>query len=133
MRHALRLIENDGEDEISFMPAKIASDYRVIYEKEYRSDIEINDYWIPLAVVFKNAATQFSSISINPGVMGGAPCIAGTRIPVYMILSAVAHYGSLEGAIKSYPRITLQHAKEALEFAKTVVGCKIGQENSHFS
>jgi uncharacterized protein (DUF433 family) len=61
---------------------------------------------------------------MDPATMAGAPCIAGTRIPVYMVLDAVEHYGSLDVTL-SYPRLTLQQVKDAIGFAKLVVECPI--------
>jgi uncharacterized protein (DUF433 family) len=60
--------------------------------------------------------------------MAGAPCVEGTRIPVYMILDAIEYAGSLEGALESYPRLTLAQVKEAIGFAKLVVECPLAHE-----
>jgi uncharacterized protein (DUF433 family) len=50
-------------------------------------------------------------------ILGGTPRIAGTRIPVYMVLDAVEYYGDLEGARRSYPQLSLEQVKEAVGFA----------------
>lgn len=96
----------------------------VYAEEEERS------YSLPLVEVFRRAAFEVQSISINSEVMAGAPCIDGTRIPVYMILDAVEHTGNLEGALESYPRLTLQQVKDAIGFAKLVVECPIEHEDT---
>ena len=62
--------------------------------------------------------------------MAGAPCVEGTRIPVYMILDAIECCGSIEGALESYPRLTLEQVKEAIGFAKLVVECPIEHEDT---
>ncbi len=82
-------------------------------------------YAVPLAEVFKMASKECSSISISPEVMAGAPCISGTRIPVYGILDAVDHHGTLQGALESYPRLKIEEVKDAVLFAKLVVECPI--------
>ena len=87
---------------------------------------EERSYSLPLAEVFRRAAYEVQSISIDPEVMAGAPCVDGTRIPVYMILDAIEYHGSLEGALKSYPRLSLEQIKDAVGFAKLVVECPLG-------
>jgi uncharacterized protein (DUF433 family) len=72
------------------------------------------------------ARSEYPGISIDPDVMTGAPCIGGTRIPVYMVLDAVEHYGSLDVG-QSYAGLTPQQVKDAIGFAKLVVECPIGE------
>jgi uncharacterized protein (DUF433 family) len=64
------------------------------------------------------AEKQVPSIVIRRGLMGGNPCIKGTRIPVYMILDGVEYYGNLKGVLKSYPQLTIQQVKDAVRFSK---------------
>lgn len=71
--------------------------------------------------VFERAAKESPSVSINPAIMDGQPCIAGTRIPVHSVLRAIEHYGSLEAAVKCYPHLTVPQVKDALYFAQTVL------------
>jgi uncharacterized protein (DUF433 family) len=54
-------------------------------------------------------------------VLCGSPRIAGTRIPVYMIVDAVQHHGTIEGARESYPQLTTAQVREALSFAGAVL------------
>jgi uncharacterized protein (DUF433 family) len=84
---------------------------------------EIRAYNVPVLEAFHEAARSYPQVSIDPDVMAGAPCIKGTRIPVYMILDAMEYYGSIEGAIKSYPYLTSNQVKEAIGFSKLVVEC----------
>ncbi len=85
-------------------------------------------YDLPLSAMFRRAANECPSVSIDPEIMAGAPCIASTRIPVYMILDAIEYYGCLEGAVRSYPRLTAEQVKDAVCFAKLVVECPIDDE-----
>lgn len=71
---------------------------------------------------YRSASILCSSISIDPRVQSGKPCIAGTRIPVHLVLWAVEHKGSIAGAIKSYPDLTAQQIKDALYFAEIILG-----------
>lgn len=89
---------------------------------------EARAYSLPLVEVFHQAATSYPSIDVDREVMAGAPCIKDTRIPVYMVLDAIEYYGSLEGAAKSYPRLTLEQIKDAIGFAKLVVECPLVDE-----
>jgi uncharacterized protein (DUF433 family) len=76
---------------------------------------------VPFSSVLREAAAQYSSIAIDDEIIGGTPRIAGTRIPVYMVLDAVEYYGELEGARKSYPQLSLEQVKDAVGFAGTVL------------
>ena len=67
---------------------------------------------------FAIAEKHVPSIVVRRGLMGGNPCIKGTRIPVYMILDGVEYYGNLKGVLKSYPQLTIQQVKDAVRFSK---------------
>ncbi len=45
----------------------------------------------------------FERISSNPEILHGKPCIKGTRVPVYMIVSLVGEGVSIDKIIKDYP------------------------------
>ena len=89
---------------------------------------DVDSYAVPLSSVFQKAAAHCPLISIHREVMAGAPCITGTRIPVYMILDAIEYYGTLEGVKHSYPQLTIQQIRGAVIFAKLVVECPIEHE-----
>jgi uncharacterized protein (DUF433 family) len=86
---------------------------------------DLRQYDVTLRKSFEMASTEYQSISVDPKVMAGAPCIEGTRIPVYMVLDAIEHYGEVEAAKRSYPRLSIQQIKDAIGFAKLVVECPI--------
>jgi uncharacterized protein (DUF433 family) len=94
------------------------------------SEEEVRAYSVPLVEAFHQAARSYPEINVDPDVMAGAPCILGTRIPVYMILDTIEYAGSVQGALESYPRLTLEQVKEAVGFAKLVVECPIEHENT---
>ena len=56
-------------------------------------------------------------ITVDPGVMLGQPVIAGTRLPVYVIIQAIAAGDGPEQLIEAYPFLTLQDIEAALSFA----------------
>jgi uncharacterized protein (DUF433 family) len=98
--------------------------YRVMFAKP-QSVAEARSYTVPLIDSFHMAAREYPAVAVDPDVMVGAPCIAGTRIPVYMVLDAIEYYGEVEGALRSYPYLSIQQIKDAIGFAKLVVECPI--------
>jgi uncharacterized protein (DUF433 family) len=79
------------------------------------------DFRIPMLTVLREALKGFPLISIDPDVLGGTPRLAGTRIPVSMVLDAVQFYGTIDGAIESYPDLIPDQIREALSFASVVL------------
>ncbi len=67
-------------------------------------------------------------ITADPNICGGQPCIAGTRIPVHIILSHLAAGDSVETLLRDFPRIQKADIEACLEYAaylcteKTLVG-----------
>ena len=59
----------------------------------------------------------FGRISSDPDILHGKPCIQGTRIPVYLIVSLVAEGETVENIIKDYPSLTPEDIKAALRYA----------------
>jgi uncharacterized protein (DUF433 family) len=56
-------------------------------------------------------------ISIDPRICHGKPCIKGTRVPVFVILDALASGMTYEGISDDYPSITNDDIKAALYYA----------------
>lgn len=81
----------------------------------------------PFSEVLDRALEQSKYIDMDYGVLGGSPRIAGTRIPLYMILDAIEYHGNLEGAINSYPELTMAQVRDALLFAAAVLECPCGK------
>jgi uncharacterized protein (DUF433 family) len=59
----------------------------------------------------------FTRIKIDHQIMGGVPCIAGTRIPVAMVVRMVAAGMSAEEILDQYPQLAEDDIREALRFA----------------
>jgi uncharacterized protein (DUF433 family) len=59
----------------------------------------------------------FDRISSDPAICHGKPCIKGTRIPVYLIISLVAEGENPESIIHDYPSITHDDIKAAMKYA----------------
>lgn len=58
-----------------------------------------------------------SRIAFDPQVMGGKPCIRGTRVTVGTIVGLVASGYSTEQILGDYPYLTADDIKEALSYA----------------
>ena len=56
-------------------------------------------------------------ISVDPEVFHGAACIAGTRIPVSVILDNLASGLNRQEVLKSYPSLTPDDIDAALAYA----------------
>jgi uncharacterized protein (DUF433 family) len=64
---------------------------------------------------------RFDRISVDHQVMGGVPCIAGTRIPVATVVSLVAEGSSEQAIVAAYPQLTVDDVREALRYAAEAV------------
>jgi uncharacterized protein (DUF433 family) len=49
--------------------------------------------------------------------MGGAPCFAGTRVPVQMLLDHLKHGDTIEDFLEGAPSVTREQAEMFLELA----------------
>ena len=56
-------------------------------------------------------------ISVDPNVMHGLACIAGTRIPVSVVLDNLAARVSEERLLTEYPSLTSEAVTAALAYA----------------
>ena len=84
-----------------------------------------DDFGVSMREAFALAQKQVPSIVVRPGLVGGNPCIKGTRIPVYMILDGVEYYGSLKGVLRSYPQLKIAQVKDAVRFSKIAMECYV--------
>jgi len=60
---------------------------------------------------------KFSRITIDPGKMGGMPCIRGLRIPVATVVGMIADGMSTEEILKTFPDLEREDIQEALRYA----------------
>jgi uncharacterized protein (DUF433 family) len=85
---------------------------------------------ISLAETLEHAASICPSVTISPRRLEGLPCMTGTRIPVHLVIWAVEHHGSIDGALEAYPDLSAQQVKDALYFAELVMGSKSGLDKT---
>ena len=67
---------------------------------------------------------QITRIVHNSDIMGGKPCIKGTRITVGMILMQISEGTSINELLEEYPTLTEEDVFEALRYAAWAVGTK---------
>lgn len=63
----------------------------------------------------------FRRISVNHEVMGGVPCIAGTRFPVTRVVKMVASGMTVDQIIEEFPQLVAEDVHEALLYAAAAV------------
>ncbi|MGH3446443.1 MAG: DUF433 domain-containing protein [Nocardioidaceae bacterium] len=62
-----------------------------------------------------------SRVVADHRVMGGVPCIRGTRIPVATLVGLVAQGHSVEEILADFPQLSAEDVRAALEFAAAAV------------
>ena len=66
-------------------------------------------------------ATWRDRIVIDPALHHGEPCIAGTRVPVSVIVGSIADGDTPTQIIDAYPQLSAEDIKAALKFAAEAV------------
>ena len=57
----------------------------------------------------------------DPEIMGGTPCIKGTRLTVYAVAARIRGGETVEELLEGYPpEYTAEHVKAAIEFADRI-------------
>ena len=64
---------------------------------------------------------SFERVSVDHEVMGGVPCVRGTRIPVATVVGMVADGMSVEEIIADYPQLLADDIAAALRYAAAAV------------
>lgn len=108
------------------------SDDRRFYKYLRRYNPTAKNLEVSLRKAFHDASKKVPAISSVSGVLGGSPCLRGTRVPVYMILDAVEYYGTLKGVQRSYPRLSREQVRDAVRFAKLVLESPLDDKASNF-
>lgn len=63
-------------------------------------------------------------ISVDHTIMGGVPCVAGTRIPVATVVGLVANGLSVEEIRTEYPKLTAEDVQACLVYAAHAVDAR---------
>jgi uncharacterized protein (DUF433 family) len=57
----------------------------------------------------------------TPGVMGGKPCVRGTRLTVRYLVGLLAHGATISEILEDHPSLTEDDILAALRFAADVI------------
>lgn len=60
-------------------------------------------------------------ITSDPDILMGKPVIAGTRIPVELVLEKLGAGETIEQIIEAHPRLTIEGVRAALAFAAEAI------------
>jgi uncharacterized protein (DUF433 family) len=60
-------------------------------------------------------------IAIDPAIMGGKACIAGTRVPVHIILGQLGAGATAANLLAAYPFLTERDLLAAVAYAADLV------------
>ena len=61
-------------------------------------------------------------IKVDPEIMGGRPCFAGTRVPVRNLFDLLIRGHSLDYFLEQFPTVRREQAVQALAMASDAVG-----------
>ncbi len=56
-------------------------------------------------------------ISVDERIMGGTPCVKGTRIPLYVVLDNMEGGAGFDEIIKNYPSLTREDIQAVIRFS----------------
>jgi uncharacterized protein (DUF433 family) len=60
---------------------------------------------------------MFDRITSDPAILGGKPCVKGTRISVELLLELVAQGASRADILKAYSHLSAEDVEQALQSA----------------
>jgi uncharacterized protein (DUF433 family) len=61
------------------------------------------------------------AVSVNPDIQGGAPCFAGTRVPIKSLFDYLARDRSLDYFLEQFPSVKREQALEVLDHAEQLL------------
>jgi uncharacterized protein (DUF433 family) len=64
---------------------------------------------------------DLARITVDHRIMGGVPCVAGTRIPVATVMGLVANGLTIEEIVAEYPQLTAADVQACLGYAARAV------------
>ncbi len=67
-----------------------------------------------------------SVVKIDPEIMSGAPCFAGTRVPIQNLIDYLEGGDSIDEFLEDFPSVTREQAISFLEEAKESVLARAG-------
>lgn len=71
---------------------------------------------------------MFDRIVSNPDVLGGKPCVKGTRLSVEFIMELIASGATREQVVAKYPNLTIEDVEQAIRYAAAAL-----RQDTHWS
>ena len=65
-----------------------------------------------------------SPITVDPEIQGGAPCFAGTRVPVKSLFDALKHDRSVDYFLEQFPSVSRQQVAAVLDQANLLLSAQ---------
>ena len=62
---------------------------------------------------------QPASVVSTPGIMGGVPCVLGTRVPAETILASINEGMSVYEILRGYPYLPMDAVDAVVEWARS--------------
>ena len=56
-------------------------------------------------------------ITTDPAILGGKPCVRGTRLSVEFILELIASGSTFDDVVRAYPQLPREDVEAAVRFA----------------
>ena len=69
----------------------------------------------------ETAGVSQSVVKVDPEIMSGAPCFAGTRVPIQNLIDYLEGGDSIEEFLDGFPSVSREQVIAFLEEAKTLV------------
>jgi len=63
----------------------------------------------------------YTRVTVDPGKMGGVPCVRGLRIPIATVVGMIAEGMTVEQILAAYSDLEKEDISEALQFAAEAV------------
>jgi uncharacterized protein (DUF433 family) len=60
---------------------------------------------------------MYDRIVSNPAVLGGKPCIQGTRLSVEFIVELIASGASIDDIVREYPQLDRESVQQVVQYA----------------
>lgn len=75
-----------------------------------------------LRILAERLRAKYPSICTDPDILGGNPCIKGTRLSVRTILGKLNLYGSIQAIVDNYePHLSEEQVKDAIAYAQELL------------
>ena len=64
---------------------------------------------------------RYARVSVDHTIMGGVPCVRGTRIPVATVVGMIAEGMTVDEIISDFPQLAVDDIQDSLRFAAAAV------------